>query len=416
MRAGSIHVAAWPWRGAHRSLLVVLLLVLASSAMAERYRALVIGNNDYQYLPRLVTAVSDAAATAELLKSKYGFDVTLLLNGTRTDLLGAMNRLQNELTEDDRLLIYYAGHGILDRVTGTGYWLPVDAKEDDDTHWVPNARISNYMQRIAARHVMVVADSCYSGTLVRSAPIRERPLSDRDAWLARLAEKRSRTALVSGGLEPVVDGGSEGHSVFASAFLKSLRDNDEVMEGQTLFREVRRQVVLNADQTPEYSDMRKAGHEGGDFLFVPVGPRRPESATPAPAADRELVFWQTIADSRDPLDFKDYIRLYPQGDFVGLARRRIRALEGGGVALRQPARPPARPKPPDAVPKPGGEPPQPAMTASVTPARPAIPAPSRGPWRLVIDVSGFNDGHLGRIEQTIEIEDGHSSPAFETAA
>jgi hypothetical protein len=27
-------------------------------------------------------------------------------------------------------------------------------------------------------------------------------------------------------------------------------------------------VVLNADQTPQYSDIRRAGHDGGDFLFV----------------------------------------------------------------------------------------------------------------------------------------------------
>jgi hypothetical protein len=34
------------------------------------------------------------------------------------------------------------------------------------------------------------------------------------------------------------------------------------------FEQVRQNVVLNADQTPEYSDIRRAGHEGGDFLFV----------------------------------------------------------------------------------------------------------------------------------------------------
>jgi len=27
-------------------------------------------------------------------------------------------------------------------------------------------------------------------------------------------------------------------------------------------------VMLKADQTPAYADVRKAGHEGGDFLFV----------------------------------------------------------------------------------------------------------------------------------------------------
>ncbi|MDP7667219.1 MAG: hypothetical protein QF738_04055 [Rhodospirillales bacterium] len=44
--------------------------------------------------------------------------------------------------------------------------------------------------------------------------------------------------------------------------------------GQTAARRplggIRRPVMLAADQTPEYADIRKAGHDGGDFLFVRV--------------------------------------------------------------------------------------------------------------------------------------------------
>jgi len=47
-----------------------------------------------------------------------------------------------------------------------------------------------------------------------------------------------------------------------------LKGNAAVMDGTTLFNEVRRPVMLSADQTPEYSDVRRAGHDGGDFLFV----------------------------------------------------------------------------------------------------------------------------------------------------
>ena len=84
-----------------------------------------------------------------------------------------------------------------------------------------------------------------------------------------MVARRARTALVSGGLEPVVDdSGGNGHSVFAGAFINALKENRDVMEGQTLFDAIKRPVVLNADQTPQYSDIRRAGHDGGDFLFV----------------------------------------------------------------------------------------------------------------------------------------------------
>ena len=111
---------------------------------------------------------------------------------------------------------------------------------------------------------MVVADSCYSGTLARGVMIREAGPS----YLSRIARKRARTVLTSGGLEPVMDSGGGQHSAFAKAFLMALRENGGVMDGTQLFGQVRRLVILNAPQTPEYGDIRFAGHEGEDFLFV----------------------------------------------------------------------------------------------------------------------------------------------------
>jgi hypothetical protein len=120
---------------------------------------------------------------------------------------------------------------------------------------------------------MVVADSCYAGTLLREdRGIALVTGSERDVFLARIAQKRSRTVLSSGGIEPVQDSGGAGHSVFAKAFLDALEENRDVLDGQGLFARIRRPVVLNSPQTPEYSDIRLAGHDGGDFLFVRRSP------------------------------------------------------------------------------------------------------------------------------------------------
>ena len=184
-------------------------------------------------------------------------------------MIGAMSELRASLSYDTNLMIYYAGHGIVDPVTDLGYWLPVDADQGNPANWVSNDDITNMLKAIPARHILVVADSCYSGTLTRAAPIDLETWEDRRDWLERTAKKRSRTALASGGLEPVADAGSGGHSVFAAALLGALRENSEIIEAQALFAPVRRKVVLNADQTPVYSDIRQAGHDGGEFIFDP---------------------------------------------------------------------------------------------------------------------------------------------------
>ena len=229
---------------------------------------MVIGNDSYEYLPDLMTAAADAKAITKVLRDEYGFEVELLIDADRRKILRTLSKLRRKLTEEDNLLVYYGGHGILDRDAERGYWLPVDAEEGFIDSWISNATITDQLKAIDAWHVLVMADSCYSGAILREAGAPVEDIGDRKTFLERLAIKKSRTVMSSGGLEPVADGGGSGHSVFANAFLSALADNRSVMETQRLFTVLREKVAVNADQTPEYADVRKAGHDGGDFIFV----------------------------------------------------------------------------------------------------------------------------------------------------
>ena len=228
------------------------------------YHALVFGANEYKFLPKLQTAVNDAKVVAETLRDDYGFKVKLILNPSRGDILNALDEFREKLGDEDNLLIYYAGHGFLDEEAGRGYWLPVDAKPNRRYGWVSNATLTDTLKTLQAKHVMVVADSCFSGTLTRGTKVGVRS----GDYYKRMAEKWTRVALVSGGLEPVADSGGGGHSPFAKAFINVLKENNEVIDGTQLFSKLRRPVAVSTQQTPEYSDVRNAGHEGGDFLFV----------------------------------------------------------------------------------------------------------------------------------------------------
>jgi TPR repeat protein len=228
------------------------------------FHALIIGNNKYKNLPQLETAVADATVIADVLRDSYGFKVKLLTDATRADIVIALDGYRKTLTDKDNILIYYAGHGIMDFATERGYWLPVDASPDTQVSWVSNTTVTDTLKAMNAKHVMLVVDSCYSGTLTRS--ITNQLVSPE--YVRRMVAKRARVVLTSGGLEPVADGGGGNHSVFAKAFINALRNNDGLVDGTELFTQVRRPVMLNAPQTPEYSDIRFAGHDGGDFLFI----------------------------------------------------------------------------------------------------------------------------------------------------
>jgi len=230
------------------------------------YHALVIGINDYENLVPLKTAVTDAEAVAEVLATKYGFKVKKLINPDHEDILDTLDELRETLKFKDNLLVYYAGHGWLDEKGDEGYWLAANAKKNRRSRWVSNASITTTLRALEAKHVLVVADSYYSGRLVRDANIRIEN-ADTPEYYSQISRKKARVVITSGGLEPVEDGKGR-HSPFARAFLKSLNENNGVLDGSKLFSAIRRPVIISSNQTPQYSDVRRAGHDGGDFLFV----------------------------------------------------------------------------------------------------------------------------------------------------
>ena len=123
-----------------------------------RQLALVIGNNAYQEWPSLQTAVKDAEALAKLLVSKYGFysrDVRLLKNTTRVQLLEGFDWLQSNAGPEDRVLIYYAGHGEYDDQED-GWWVPVDASVQNRYDHIANSVILNKLRSVQAHHKLLM--------------------------------------------------------------------------------------------------------------------------------------------------------------------------------------------------------------------------------------------------------------------
>lgn len=239
-----------------------------------QFHALVIGNNSYSDFPALKTAVADAEAIGEQLRRRYGYKVSVLTNVGREAIIAKLAEMTMAMKKSDNLLIYYAGHGQID-AQGNGFWIPVDGRSDDPSSWIGNDRISDFIGASAAKHVMVIADSCYSGTLSGNA-IRPIPLDAKEDDLLFISRVKARTVITSGGLQPVLDDGGGGHSVFAHAFLTALKQTDGLAEGYRLFEEVaeyvnQRSAVARLPQRPQYSAMRHAGHEGSEFFFLPQG-------------------------------------------------------------------------------------------------------------------------------------------------
>jgi len=116
-----------------------------------------------------------------------------------------------------------------------------------------------------------VSDSCYSGTLTRRKIVVDLSSNiSRLNYINKMFAKKARVLIASGGNEPVIDDNGSGHSVFAAAFIKALKNpNKEIFTAQELFvTHIKEPVAGHAQQTPEYKLIRDSGHSGGDFIFI----------------------------------------------------------------------------------------------------------------------------------------------------
>lgn len=250
-----------------------------------RYYALLIGNASYSGLSNLVTPINDIQRARQVLEERYGFEVFTVEDGNNIEVMQAINDLDDRLSEDDNLLIFYAGHGSRLQAGGNeiGYWLPSNAEPPPrNTYWISNEFVTGHLSRLKAKHVLVVADSCYAG-LLSSEPslllIGDRIPSYSDPEFMRFKmSKRARLLLSSGGDAPVLDSGGGDHSVFARAFVDELETNQDVLAAPQLYLRIRDKVRVAAAeiefvQQPEFKAIKSAGHEVGDFVFVPQAMR-----------------------------------------------------------------------------------------------------------------------------------------------
>ena len=242
------------------------------------YHAIVIGNSLYHYMEALDTPTNDAKVIAQLLSERYGFKVNLLLDATREQIMLALHEAKRTLTPQDNLLIYYAGHGDVDAASGRAFWLGVEADRDTRTGWLEADHIRAKIKEMSAKHVLLVADSCFSGAITHPKTTTiGRGLNEtrlRVQW-----NRRARMVLTSGEITPVADSaGDANHSVFARYFIQVLRQNDNVMSGEMLSHELSGRMLAQPIQVgqngqrqrPTYSTLQDANHDIGDFFFVPV--------------------------------------------------------------------------------------------------------------------------------------------------
>ena len=236
--------------------------------------AVVIGINRYERWPGLEYAVNDATSVKTHLK-KLGFDEIISLmdhEATKhniTQLLG--DTLPRQVHKDDRVLIFFAGHGQTEDIGERqyGYIIPVDGDiQNYYSSAISMSQVREFSRRIPAKHIYYVIDACYSGLgLIRSGP---RFSPSMEGYLKKVTALPAVQMVTAGGKgEQVLE--VEGHGLFTEYFLKGIEgqadaDDDGVVTASELGAYLRPSVSKASEQkqTPLFGSM-----EGeGEFIFI----------------------------------------------------------------------------------------------------------------------------------------------------
>ncbi|MEM6348559.1 MAG: caspase family protein [Bacteroidota bacterium] len=250
---------------------------------------LIVAIDDYDTrgIPPLKNCVKDAEDLLELLLEEYEFDeenVYFLCSGraerfshlvkgeaTRRNIIEYMRQVAQVCKDENlrrssqqeeaaaNLLLYYSGHGWYDEFLEQGYWIPVDATLDDFSMYVSNSTIRDFLNGIQTHHTLLLADSCFSGSLFATG-------EGKSIANTRLEQDPSRWGITAGRNEVVSDGTAGENSPFAANLLEELRKNESIGVQELSFK-VLEKVAADDKQTPRGEPLRVRGHKGGQFVF-----------------------------------------------------------------------------------------------------------------------------------------------------
>lgn len=234
-----------------------------SAAKSGNYHALLIAVENYQDMSfrDLEKPIADATELQTVLTQNYSFepaDVTLLKNPTKEMIINKLAYLQERLGPNDNLLVYYSGHGIVKNEVG--YWLPSDAAKESRMAWLSNAELRDYMNGMKAKHTLIIADACFSGSIFTGA------YRDAEEFACEeMAKMKSRRAMTSGANTIVPD-----ESIFFKYLAQKLKENTtSCLSAETLYSKIKPAVIYNSpnNHIPQFGVLPQAGDEGGNFIF-----------------------------------------------------------------------------------------------------------------------------------------------------
>lgn len=257
---------------------------------ATKKYALVVGTNTYQKgWDNLKNPIRDVEAVADELEFNYGFEVKRINEATTDSVYFALTKLYNDLDSSDQLLIYFAGHGDLERnLLDDGFLVCTDSKpttiDPYRNTYISFSKLKKMINKIASKQILVLMDICFGGAFDDNLlGDITRDFKGPDGLNLQLSKRLSewskfstRIVLSSVGDKPALDGAGI-HSPFANFLLQTLQTRGENTGGyitsSDIFSLIDQQSRSSSGEGSKVQPFkggfgRNSGQ--GEFVFIPT--------------------------------------------------------------------------------------------------------------------------------------------------
>ncbi len=258
----------------HRKIHVVVN-ELKDNAINRKDIALLFATDSYDHWDNLQNPINDATTIGTDLEAIYGFEVEIVKNPTKREVLQKLREYtKKSFMPNDQLFIMFAGHGHFDQLFNQGYLVCRDSKITDEERlsYISHNNLRGIIDNIPNKHIFLAMDACFGGTFdpfIRSSTMRgSEGIYDeleQYEYINRKLKLKTRKFLTSGGKEYVSDGRPGQHSPFVRKMLEAIRSyggNDNVLTLSEI-----KSFVEKINPEPRFGEFG-SDQPGSDFIFV----------------------------------------------------------------------------------------------------------------------------------------------------
>ena len=247
---------------------------LKDNAMNRKDVALLFATDKYNNWDNLQNPINDASTIATDLEAIYGYEVEIVKNPTKREVLQKLREYtKKSYMPNDQLFIMFAGHGYFDQLFNQGYLVCTDSKITDEERlsYISHNNLRGIIDNIPNKHIFLAMDACFGGTFdpfIRSSTHRGGMYGDeleQYEYINRKLKLKTRKFLTSGGKEYVSDGRPGQHSPFTRKLLEAIRSyggDDNVLTLSEI-----KSYVEKINPEPRFGEFG-TDQPGSDFIFV----------------------------------------------------------------------------------------------------------------------------------------------------